>query len=241
MTILLTNDDGIDASGLAALEDTVRACFPNHRIVVAAPTHGQSEVGHSIRTGRPIRVVEIDPNRFSIDATPATCVRVALNAIVNDVDFVLSGINEGANLGVDVWVSGTVAAAREASLRGVDAIAISHYRHPNIPRTWEHTSAWITPMLKRFRNLDQRTERLGRLWNVNLPAILPSAQPPKVITCDVDCHFLPADARIVDENYEVTLDYHQRPRTKGSDVDICFGGSISLSQIRPLHQKSDVE
>ena len=149
-TLLLTNDDGIDAPGLSALESVVRTQFPNHRVVTVAPDRGRSECGHGVTQSRPLRVVQLDEDRYSIDGLPADCVRVALLSICPEATLVCSGINAGANLGMDVLVSGTVAAAREAAIRGRDAVAISHYRHPDIPRTWDHVDRWLGPVWPRL-------------------------------------------------------------------------------------------
>jgi 5'-nucleotidase len=118
---------------------------------------------------------------------------------------VFSGINAGANLGVDLLVSGTFAAAREAALHGVHSMAVSHYRRPDVPKTWDHTGRWLKPVLDSFFNdtslmedsaSSEREEseraggeldhRPGQLWNVNLPAIDPATQMPPVFDCEVE-------------------------------------------------------
>src|SRR5262249_28696264 len=106
MRLLLTNDDGIAADGLAALEAAAR---PRGELTVAPPLHVCSGCGHRVTTGTPLRVEEHGPGRFAVDGTPADCVRVALHALGGGFDFVLSGINAGGNLGADVFHSGTVA------------------------------------------------------------------------------------------------------------------------------------
>src|SRR6516162_8079498 len=107
MKFLLTNDDGIDAEGLAALAE---AAAPLGTIVCVAPDSHHSGCGHRVTTDRPLRVRPLGDNRWSLDGTPADCVRVALAHVAPDVDWVLSGVNHGSNLGVDVFHSGTVAA-----------------------------------------------------------------------------------------------------------------------------------
>ncbi|MEK7468261.1 MAG: 5'/3'-nucleotidase SurE [Planctomycetota bacterium] len=124
---LLTNDDGIHAPGLAAL----RAAFEGRvRTTVAAPASNSSAVGHSITIHRPISCDPVPLGRgrrgFSVDGTPADCVKLALCELFpRPPRFVLSGINFGANLGVNVFYSGTVAAALEASFAGIPSFAMS--------------------------------------------------------------------------------------------------------------------
>lgn len=148
MHVLLTNDDGIDAPGLAALQASLQPFrSAGVRVSVVAPDRNQSECGHSVTTRRPLRVTELAPGIHTIDGTPVDCVRLALEKIVPDVSLVLSGVNDGGNLGADLLVSGTFAAAKEAYLRGRRAIAISHCRHPDYPRTWEHVPRWLYGLL----------------------------------------------------------------------------------------------
>ena len=143
LRILLTNDDGIDAPGLEALCDAVqRSIGESVDVTVVAPDRGRSECGHSITTGRPLNVLQRRPRWFAVDGTPVDCVRVALHSICPDVNAVISGVNSGANLGVDLMVSGTFAAAREAAIERGPAIAVSHGSpvliHPRAVPAVEH-------------------------------------------------------------------------------------------------------
>ena len=124
MKLIVTNDDGIEAEGLQTLVGLVSRWG---EVVVVAPAEPQSGIGHQLTTDRPIRVDELAEDRYRIWGTPADCSRLALNCLASDGDWVLSGINHGGNLGVDVYESGTVAAAREATIHGCKAIALSHY------------------------------------------------------------------------------------------------------------------
>lgn len=121
-TILLTNDDGIDAPGLAALEDALASLG---EVWTVAPASEQSAVSQAITLRAPVRVRERGTRRFSISGTPTDCVYVALNRLLDTVDICVSGINHGANLGDDVLYSGTVAGAIEATLLDVPAVAVS--------------------------------------------------------------------------------------------------------------------
>ena len=115
MKIVLTNDDGIDAPGL----DTLNRCVDQRvDIIIVAPQNAQSGIAHRVTTREPLRVNQLEPNRHSVEGTPADCARIALKVIAPDADWLISGINAGANLGSDVYNSGTVAAAREAAILG---------------------------------------------------------------------------------------------------------------------------
>jgi 5'-nucleotidase len=125
-TILLTNDDGFGAPGLAALD---RALSSAARVVVIAPQAEQSACSHAITLHRALRLRRVAEDRYTLDGTPADCVYVAMFAgdrlLARRPDLVVSGINRGLNLGFDIYYSGTVAAAREAVIRGVPGIAVS--------------------------------------------------------------------------------------------------------------------
>jgi len=125
--ILVTNDDGVRAPGILAL---AMALQPLGEITIAAPADNQSGKGHSIVTSDPIFVDQVTLagglHAFSIVATPASCVKVGVRALMTErPDLVVSGINRGYNLGLVTYVSGTVGAAREAALMGIPAIASS--------------------------------------------------------------------------------------------------------------------
>ena len=125
--ILLTNDDGVRAPGILAVAQALKGVG---EITIAAPAENQSGKGHSITTSDPIFVDTIklagDLPAYSLQTTPATCVKVAVEALMaQKPDIVISGINRGYNLGMVTYVSGTVGAAREAALKGIPAIAAS--------------------------------------------------------------------------------------------------------------------
>lgn len=125
MRILLTNDDGIYAPGLAVLETIARTLSDD--IWIVAPHEEQSGAGHSLTLTRPVRVRRHDARRFSVTGTPTDAVMMALGEVIEGSapDLVLSGVNRGANLAEDVTYSGTVSAAMEGSLAGFRSIALS--------------------------------------------------------------------------------------------------------------------
>ena len=123
MRVLLSNDDGVHAPGLAALA----AAFDGDEVWIVAPDREQSASSHAISLHRPLRMHELGPRRFAVDGTPTDAVYMGLNLVLRSArpDVVVSGVNHGPNLGNDVLYSGTVAAAMEAALLGVNAIAVS--------------------------------------------------------------------------------------------------------------------
>lgn len=127
MKILLTNDDGIHADGLWALH---KRFVKKHEVTVIAPDRERSAVGYAITLAEPIRLTRVtvngERNAFAVSGTPVDCIKLGLFEILDSKpDMVVSGINPGANVGMDINYSGTVSAAREAALYGIPAIAVS--------------------------------------------------------------------------------------------------------------------
>ena len=121
--ILVTNDDGIHAAGLAAL---VAALAPLGEVYVVAPDREQSAVGHALTLHRPLRVDRLAERRFAVNGTPSDCVNLGVLGLLPEPPvLVVSGINHGSNLGDDVTYSGTVSAAMEGTLLGVPSMAVS--------------------------------------------------------------------------------------------------------------------
>jgi len=226
MKLLLTNDDGIDAEGLAAL---AQAAAPLGTAIWVAPDSHHSGCGHRVTTDRPLKLRQLDASRWSLDGTPADCVRVALAHAAPDVDWVLSGINHGGNLGVDVFHSGTVAAVREAALHGKPAIALSHYRRRGAEGTdWPRVAGWARQVLALL--LD-RPIQPGTFWNVNLPHPLAGADEPRIVFCPLEAGPLPLCFRSEGDLLHYSGNYHERHRQPGTDVDVCFSGHIAVTQL----------
>ena len=123
MRILLSNDDGYQADGLATLALSLRGLGD---LVIVAPDRNQSGASHSLTLDRPLRVGKTGDGMYYVNGTPTDCVHLALTGLFdNDPDMVVAGINHGANLGDDTLYSGTVAAAAEGRFLGLPAIAVS--------------------------------------------------------------------------------------------------------------------
>ncbi|MGH6892620.1 MAG: 5'/3'-nucleotidase SurE [Dongiaceae bacterium] len=168
--ILVSNDDGIHAPGLKLLERVARALSKD--VWVIAPEAEQSGASHGLTLRRPLSIHKIGPRRFAIGGTPSDCVLMAVKHIITDrpPDLVLSGVNRGANLGEDVIYSGTVAAAREAALLGIRAIAFSQVRRGETLH-WKTAEAFAPEIIER---LYAATWPRSVLMNVNFPPIPPS-------------------------------------------------------------------
>ncbi len=225
LQLVLTNDDGIQAAGLAALE---RAAGGLGQVTVVAPLREWSGCGHRVTTHAPLKVERRGERRYGVDGTPADCVRIALHALVPDCNWVLAGINHGGNLGADVCLSGTVSAAREAALHGRRALAASLYHRHGRPPDWEAAERWLKQLLP---GLIEHPPALGRIWNVNLPHLDPGQPAPRVVPCVVDASPLPLDYHDGEGGWHYRGNYHQRARRPGQDIDVCFGGAISVSEL----------
>ena len=168
--ILLTNDDGIDAPGLAVLEAV--AADLAAEVWVVAPERDQSGMAQSLTLTEPLRVIGDGPRRTAVTGTPADAVSVGLQHLMSEVppDLVLSGINRGANLADDIAYSGTVGAAMTAALLGYPAMALSQgYLSPDaVP--WQ-TARTALPAI--IRQLWRAGVSPGGCFNINVPPVQP--------------------------------------------------------------------
>jgi len=122
-TILITNDDGIFSPGIEALAVALKTIGD---VIVIAPDREKSATSQSLTITKPLKVIQINPNKYTIDGTPTDCIALGIEKILDKKpDLVVSGINLGGNLGDDINYSGTVAAAKEGTLLGVPSFAIS--------------------------------------------------------------------------------------------------------------------
>jgi 5'-nucleotidase len=225
LRLLLTNDDGIDAPGLEALRNAVATLGS---IFVVAPASPMSGCGHAITTHGPIAIERRGGDRVAILGSPADCVRLALAGLERNPDWVVSGINAGGNLGVDVYHSGTVAAAREAAIRGVRATAISQYIRKGFPLDWDRAARLAHRVIAEL--FEEPLEPLS-FWNVNLPYLAPDEPDPQWVFCPVDPSPLPLDYLWTDAQATYSGVYAERPRRPGADVAVCFSGRITVSRV----------
>lgn len=167
MRILVTNDDGINAEGLAVLEEVARELSDD--VWVVAPETEQSGAGHSLTMYEPIRMREIDERHFAVCGTPTDCVLMAILQIIKDKrpDLVLSGVNRGMNVAEDVTYSGTIAAAMEGTLLEIPSIAFSLNVTDPDHVAWDIPRQYAPDIV---RKLLKAGWPAGDLINVNFPA-----------------------------------------------------------------------
>jgi len=210
MLILLTNDDGISAPGILAMYHALTALGEVH---VIAPETVQSAAGHGITLATPILTsrVTIAPGveGTAIGGRPADCVKLAVsNLMPRRPDLVVSGINSGANVGIHVMYSGTVAAAIEGAFMGLPSVAVSLFLRDHIPTDYDRAAAWLMPVIK---GLLDRGLTGGQCVNLNVPAIPVGGQHKGVKFCR-QC------TRPWDDEYERRLDPRGRPYFWNSSV-----------------------
>jgi len=168
--ILISNDDGIDAPGLAVLERVARQFSDD--VWVVAPETEQSGAGHSLTLTRPLRIREVSEKRWAVNGTPTDCIMMAVNKIMTDKmpTLILSGVNRGGNLAEDVTYSGTVSVAMEGTLAGVPSIALSLCIRPDQSVKWDTAEQFAPEVIKSLLSFDWPDDVL---MNVNFPAFPP--------------------------------------------------------------------
>jgi 5'-nucleotidase len=167
MRILLTNDDGIHAEGLAVLERIARMISDD--VWVVAPETDQSGLAHSLTLSEPLRLRKIDDRHFALRGTPTDCVIMGVRQVMPEPpDLILSGVNSGQNVADDVTYSGTVAGAMEGTLLGIRSIAVSQAYHWDNGRVvpWEVCETLAPELLKKLVTLKLPD---GVFLNVNFP------------------------------------------------------------------------
>lgn len=226
MKFLLTNDDGIEAAGLAALERSVK---PLGTSITIAPDRHLSGCSHQSTTHRPLVLKPQGSERYALNGTPVDCARVGITHLDPQADWLIAGINEGANLGADVYPSGTVAAVREATLLAKPAIAVSHYLRRMRAPDWEQAAEWTRHVIQML--LDRPPGR-GEFWNVNLPHLESATGMPEILFCELDPNPLPVRFRLEGETFHYEASYHDRVRDAGRDVERCLAGNIVVTHLR---------
>jgi 5''/3''-nucleotidase SurE len=169
VNILIANDDGVFAPGIQALAHALR---PLGRVVIVAPESERSGFSSALTLDRPLRPVEIAPNMWAVNGTPADCVYLSMNGLFDfEFDLVVSGINSGANLGDDVLYSGTVGAAFEGRLMKQPALAVSlagpNVRSYNNPEDYAVAAQWVHDFIA--NGLPALPAR--HIFNINIPDV----------------------------------------------------------------------
>lgn len=239
MNIVLTNDDGYDARGIRSAYDALSSLGEVH---VVAPKAERSACSHTITLRRPITVERIQHERFgvtfAVDGTPADCVRLAVAALVDrPIDLVVSGINQGANAGVDTFYSGTIAGAREAAILGIPAIALSQALRTDVEIDWDAARDAAAFIVK---ELASESLPGPGFWSVNLPAPIPRDPQDHVHRVPVAVHPMPMtfekaehdNGRVLEFDYGAS--YWLREVTGPSDYSVIRDGGIAVTAI-PLY------
>lgn len=227
--VLITNDDGIDAPGIDALTKLAERHFGE--VWVVAPKDQASQIGHRVTTDTPIEIEKRGERRFAVNGSPADCTRIGFHLLGDKPDWVWSGINHGGNLGRhDYYISGTLAAAREAAFFGVPSLGASHYMKKGLDLDWQTAASRVEQAFQKIR--DEKTSH-GIFWNINLPHLEAGETEPEVVFCDPEREPLDVCFDFDEEGQKLIYrgSYHERARGKGSDVDICFGGNIAISRL----------
>lgn len=233
MKLLIANDDGVYAAGIAALANSLKT---EHQVVICAPAAERSGASHSITFMVPLVAEPVtlaacpDVRAYSIAGTPADCVRLGYSNLEPDIDMVISGINHGSNVGRDVLYSGTVSAAMEAAAQGIPALAVSiDARFP------QHLEAAARAAVQAVNLLQKQPLPPGYILNLNVPD-LPEKELKGIRTARLG-HM--ADRR----PYERRVDpygrtYYWIPGHKGSpqpqpgtDVALMKAGYITLTPL----------
>lgn len=236
MRILVTNDDGINAPGLAVLADIARVLSPD--VWIVAPETNQSGTSHSLTLHTPLRVRKVAERMFAVGGTPTDCVIMAVRHILRDERpaLVLSGINDGSNVAEDVTYSGTVAGAMEGTILGIPSIALSLMTRgltPNPVAYWDTPRVHAPGLISRLLGAGIPA---GTLLNINFPAL-----PPDQI-CGVEITrqgIRDQDSLIVDERADpwgksyYWFGFRHRPSTlvEGTDIAALAAGQISVTPL----------
>ena len=246
MRILITNDDGINAPGLAVLAEIAAGIAgPEGEVWTVAPAFEQSGVGHAISYVHPTLIAELGPRRFAAEGSPADCVLAATSAVMQDhqPDLVLSGVNRGNNSGENVMYSGTVGAAMEAALQGLPAIALSQYMGPHtagLDDPFEAARHHAPGLIRRLlEHGDWRSDADFRLfYNINFPAcdaasvrgVRVAAQGRRRgVRFEAEPYHAPNGRRFM----WILGGSQTAPATPGSDVEANMDNYISLTPMRP--------
>lgn len=244
MRILITNDDGISAPGLAVLDQIAHdLAGPEGEVWTVAPAFEQSGVGHCISFTNPMMIAEMGSRRYAVQGSPADCVLAAVHDVMQDIrpDLVLSGVNRGNNSAENAVYSGTVGAAMEAALQGIPAIALSQYYGPqntNLDDKFEAARQHGLSTVQTLLNKGVWTaDDYGIFYNVNFPPV-PGAEVKGLRACrqgfrrDMGFGVKPVASPSGRRFLWVTGAPQQQPTADGSDADWNLKGYISVTPMR---------
>jgi 5'-nucleotidase len=236
MNIVLTNDDGYEAPGIIA---AYRALRDFGQVQVVAPLTERSACSHMITLHRPITVERVGHDElgsvYMVEGTPADCVRLAAVELIADpIDLIVSGINRGANSGVDVFYSGTIAGAREGAILGIPSIAVSQAVRAGVDIDWSAATDVAGFII---RELVTETLPSPGFWSVNLPLPIPADPHHHIHRVPVAMEPTPMrfnridrdDGRMVEFDYGAS--YWTRDVGERTDYSTIRDGAIAVSAI----------
>ena len=237
MRILLTNDDGIAAEGLASLERI--AATLSDDVWVVAPEVEQSGASRATTFTQPVRVRRMGARRFAVSGTPTDCVMLAITDLIEGppADLVLSGVNRGENAGEDISMSGTVAGAIEGMVMGIRSIALSQAGDPQMQGDEVHydtAEAYAPGIIRRLLEVGWPK---GVVMNLNFPPLPPEQVKEVEVTRQGfrDIHQLNAERRIDlrgQAYYWMGFSDRTSPPIEGTDLKAISDGRISVT---PIH------
>ena len=231
MRILLTNDDGWHAPGIRAAKEQLDKIA---NTILVAPSSECSATSHAITITAPLRVDGSHGNNtYSVDGKPADCVKVALGHLLDQLpDLVVSGINRGANLGIDTLYSGTVAGALEGAMANLPAIAISSCGSQGEPFAFDTASSILVQFINEYRMFLKK----GEVVNLNVPNLplekIKGFKKAKISNANYETHCVEArDPR--GRPYYWFAGGPLEDHSKGTDISLVKEGYVSVSILKP--------
>lgn len=238
--ILVTNDDGIHAEGIKHLVRVISEQLTSCRLTIVAPYNECSAVGHAVTAHKPIKILEVSSfdelgiTGIAVNGTPVDCVLLAVEELMSErPDLIVSGINNGSNLGTDIFSSGTVAAALEGVILGIPSIAVSMVRNGNIGG-YLYTARFVCRLTEIVL---QSSIKLACLLNINMPADLTQVKGCRVTSLSKRFRQKPY-VKKMDSNQEVCYwltegkPNREEPEDRDSDYIAVNEGYISIT---PVH------
>jgi 5'-nucleotidase len=233
-SILLTNDDGIDAPGLEILERI--AAELAREVWVVAPEHDQSGVSHAVSLHHPIRIAERGLRRWAVTGTPGDCVVMAVSHLMkaSAPQLLLSGVNRGANLGIETVFSGTVGGAMTGMMLGIPAIALSQAWTDRAHVRWDTAATLGPPIVRRLWEIGWSA---GTCLSVNFPDLPPDKVGPLTLArqgagtvqgMDVEARTDPRGLTY----YWVGFRRGERDQGPESDIEVLNAGRITITPLR---------